>query len=61
MSKDFDCHIIHAKLRCFKSEPRYKFGYKLPIFYAHALRLDANNGNTKWQEAISVEMNHIHE
>jgi Reverse transcriptase (RNA-dependent DNA polymerase) len=53
--------INQAKLRSFNTAPRYKYGYEVPRDYAHALRLDAKNGNTKWQDARSVEMNQIHE
>ena len=57
--KNFIRLINQAKLRSFNTAPRYKYGYEVPRDYAHALRLDAKNGNTKWQDARSVEMNQI--
>ena len=37
-----------AKLRSYRTSPRYKFGYELPRNndYDHAIELDKRNGNT---------------
>ena len=34
-------------------------GWKVPRDYAHALQLDAQNGNTKWKDAIDLEIEQI--
>ena len=50
-----------AKLRSFRTTPRYKYGFEVPRSYKHALELDARNGNTKWQDAIKLELAQIQE
>jgi hypothetical protein len=50
-----------AKLRSFRTAPKYKYGYEIPRDYAHALVLDRRNGNTKWADATSLEMGQLFE
>ena len=38
--------VNQAKLRSFRTAPRYKYGYEIPRDYEHAKQLDARNGNT---------------
>ena len=47
-----------AKLRSYRTSPRYKFGYELPRNndYDHAIELDKRNGNTLWRDAIKLEI-----
>ena len=45
-----------AKLRSFRTAPRYKYGFEIPRDYQHAVRLDERNKNTKWQDAAGLEM-----
>ena len=47
-----------AKLRSYRTAPKYKFGYQHPRNndYEHALSLDKHNGNNKWAEAIKLEI-----
>ena len=40
---------------------KYQFGYQVPRNYEDALRLDMENGNHKWQDAMNVEMAQIKE
>ena len=40
---------------------KYQFGYQVPRNYEDALRLDMENGNQKWQDAMDVEMAQIKE
>ena len=51
----------HAKLQSFRLAPRYKYGFEVPRNYADAVRLDLQNGNTKWQDAIKLEMSQLDE
>ena len=50
-----------AKLRSFRTAPRYKYGFEVPRSYKYAFELDARNGNNKWQEAIDLEFAQIQE
>ena len=45
-----------AKLRSFHTAPRYKYGFEIPRNYEHAVKLDEQNGNTRWQDAITLEI-----
>ncbi|MEL7196406.1 MAG: reverse transcriptase domain-containing protein, partial [Bacteroidota bacterium] len=48
--------VNQAKLRSFRSAPKYKYGFEVPRNYKHAMELDQKNGNTKWKDAIEKEM-----
>ena len=50
--------LNQAKLRSYRTSPKYKFGYELPRNndYEHAVQLDKRNGNRLWQEATQLEM-----
>ena len=50
-----------AKLRSYNTAPKYMFGYQVPRNYADAQRLDRQNGNEKWQEAVRTEMKQLAE
>ena len=50
-----------AKLRSFRLAPRYKYGFEVPRNYAHAICLDEQAGNTKWQDATRLEMSQLDE
>jgi hypothetical protein len=41
--------------------PKYKFGVEVPTSIAHALRLDAQAGNTMWQDAINTEVKQLND
>ena len=51
-----------AKLRSYRTAPRYKFGYELPHNNCHetAVLLDKKNNNTKWQDTIIAEITQQH-
>ena len=42
-----------------KKETKIKFGIEVPKHYKDALRLDKQNGNTLWQDAIKTELDQI--
>ena len=48
--------VNQAKLRSFRTAPKYKYGYEIPRDYTHAIQLDQRNGNTKWADATKLEM-----
>ena len=35
---------------------KYKYGYQIPRDYNEAIRLDELNGNTKWRDAVALEI-----
>ena len=50
-----------AKLRSFRTAPKYMYGYEIPKNFADAVRLDELHSNTKWQDATKVEMDQLAE
>ena len=40
---------------------KFKYGYQIPNTYVEALLLDKQNGNSKWQEAVTLELSSIDE
>ena len=51
--------LKQAKLRSFRTAPRYKFGYLIPNSWTEAKELDKRNGNKKWALARKLEMDQI--
>ena len=50
-----------AKLRSFRTAPKYQCGFEVPRDYNHAVQIDKSNGNSKWQEAVALKMNQLDE
>jgi hypothetical protein len=48
-----------AKLRSFRMAPRYMYGFKIPRDYPRAVRLDSQNGHTKWQDSTVLKMSQL--
>jgi hypothetical protein len=59
--KKFTCMVNQAKLKSYNRAPEFKNGYKIPQTYEQAMRFDEKNGNTKWQDAIALELQQINE
>lgn len=59
--KKLNRFINQAKLRSFRTSPKYKFGYEVPRDYAHAIRLDKSFGTLRWRNAITTELEQLHE
>jgi hypothetical protein len=53
--------VNQAKLRSFRTAPRYKYGFEVPRDYNHAMRLDEQAGSNKWAEAVKTELEQIDE
>ena len=51
--------INQSKLIQVRRSARFKFGFQVPRTYDEAVELDNKNGNTKWQDAIKLEMDMI--
>ena len=47
--------INQAKLRSYNTAPKFKYGFEVPRDYAHAMRLDKQNKNTRWADAVALE------
>ena len=60
-TKKFLRAINQAKLRSYNTAPKYKYGFQVPKNYKEAKRLDEMNGNTKWQDAIDLELAQLDE
>ena len=53
--------VNQAKLKSHRTAPKYMFGYEVPRDYKHAVILDTQNGNTKWQDCTALEMQQLAE
>ena len=53
--------VNQAKLRSYRTAPKYQYGYQVPHDYAQAVKLDEKAGNTKWQDATKLEMGQLDE
>jgi hypothetical protein len=51
--KLFRMLVNQAKLRSYRTAPKYQYGFEVPKDYQHAVRLDEKAGNTKWQDPPS--------
>ena len=45
-----------AKLRSYRTVPKYMFCFQVLSNYAHAIELDIQNKNTKWQDCTVLKM-----
>jgi hypothetical protein len=53
--------VNQAKLRSFRTAPRYKYGFEIPRNFEHAKELDKRNGDTQWCDATNLELAQLHE
>jgi hypothetical protein len=53
--------VNQAKLRSYRTAPKYKYGYEIPRDFMHAKQLDAQCGNNQWQEATTLELQQLQE
>ena len=53
--------VNQAKLRSLKTAPKYQYGFEVPRDYADTVRLDKKNKNTRWQDAIKLELKQLEE
>ena len=60
-AKKFLRAVNQAKLRSYNTAPRYKYGFEVPRNYKNAKDLDRRNGNTRWQDAVDLEMSQLDE
>ena len=53
--------VKQSRIRQVRASARYQHGFQLPKDYNDAMRLDKENGNTHWQDAMDLELTQIHE
>ena len=53
--------LNQSKLRSYRTSPLYKNGFRLPRTPEEAIEIDKENGNTRWQESIALELSQIQE
>jgi hypothetical protein len=52
--------VNQAKLRSYSSAKRYKYGFEVPRNYEDAICIHCQNTNTKWQDAVKMELESVH-
>ena len=53
--------VKQSRIRQVRASARYQHGFQVPKDYNDAMRLDKENGNTHWQDAMDLEVTQIHE
>ena len=53
--------VKQSRIRQVRASARYQHGFHVPKDYNGAMRLDKENGNTHWQDAMDLELTQIHE
>ena len=53
--------VKQSRIRQIRASARYQHGFQVPKDYNDAVRLDRENNNTHWQDAMDLELSQIHE
>ena len=53
--------VKQSRIHQVRASARYQHGFQVPKDYNDAMRLDKENGNTHWQDAMDLELTQIHE
>ena len=53
--------VKQSRNRQVRASARYQHGFQVPKDYNDAIRLDKENSNTHWQDAMELELTQIHE
>ena len=53
--------VKQSRIRQVRASARYQHGFQVPKDYNDAIRLDKENSNTHWQDAMDLELSQIHE
>ena len=53
--------VKQSRIRQVRASARYQHGFQVPKDYNDAIRLDKENSDTHWQDAMDHELTHIHE
>ena len=60
-SKRLSRAVKQSRIRQVRASARYQHGFQVPKDYNDAIRLDKENTNTHWQDAMDLELTQIHE
>ena len=60
-SKSLIRAVKQSRIRQVRASARYQHGFQVPKDYNDAVRLDKENSNTHWQDAMDLELTQIHE
>ena len=53
--------VKQSRIRQVRASARYQHGFQVPKDYNDAIRLDKENSNTHWQDAMDLALSQIHE
>ena len=53
--------VKQSRIHQVRASARYQHGFQVPKDYNDAIRLDKENSNTHWQDAMDLELTQIHE
>ena len=53
--------VKQSRIRQVRASARYQHGFQVPKDYNDAIRLEKENSNTHWQDAMDLELTQIHE
>ena len=53
--------VKQSRIRQVRASAQYQHGFQVPKDYNDAIRLDKENSNTHWQDAMDLELTQIHE
>ena len=53
--------LNQVRLKNFRNQPRYKYGYQVPRSHEEAVKIDKKNGNRKWQDSEDLELDQLWE
>ena len=53
--------VKQSRIRQVRASARYQHGFQVPKDYNDAIRLDKENSDTHWQDAMDLELTQIHE
>ena len=53
--------VNQSRINQVRASARYQHGFQVPKGYNDAIRLDKENSNTHWQDAMDLELSQIHE
>ena len=60
-SKRLTRAVKQSRIRQVRASARYQHGFQVPKDYNDAIRLDEENSNTHWQDAMDLELTQINE
>ena len=53
--------INQTRLKNFRNCPKYKYGFQVPHNHHEAVLINEREGNTKWQDSETLEIDQIKE